>query len=103
MLVSQSTARELLDVGQRPKFDRYVKRLERWIAFEDLLAGMIRVSRTSKVHACVDTKDDAFLKLAVDGSADYLVTSDSHLLHLSPFRGVRIVNPAEFLKQIKRT
>jgi hypothetical protein len=38
-----------------------------------------------------------FLDLAVGGEASILVTGDDDLLTLNPFRGVRILTPAEFL------
>jgi len=45
-----------------------------------------------------DVKDDPVLACAVDGSADYVVSGDGHLLDLKQFRGVQIKTPAEFLE-----
>lgn len=39
-----------------------------------------------------------FLELAVNGSAAYIVTGDSDLLVMNPFRGVAILTPAELLQ-----
>ena len=38
------------------------------------------------------------LELAVDGKADFIITGDHDLLELNPFRSIKIVKPAEFLK-----
>jgi uncharacterized protein len=47
--------------------------------------------------ACRDSKDDKFVELAVAGHATYIVTGDSDLLALDPFRGIQILSPSLFL------
>ena len=47
---------------------------------------------------CRDPEDDHILELAVNGNATYIVTGDADLLVLNPFRGVKILTPAEFLQ-----
>lgn len=42
-----------------------------------------------------DPEDDKFLECAQLARADYLVTSDDHLLRLKQFNGTRIVKPSE--------
>ena len=56
------------------------------------------VDATERVHVCRDPEDNRILELAVNGDAGVIVTGDKDLLVLDPFRGVRIVTPAEFLK-----
>jgi len=46
--------------------------------------------------ACRDPKDDKFMELAVAANADFLFSSDQHLLEMDPFRGVRILQLADF-------
>jgi putative PIN family toxin of toxin-antitoxin system len=100
ILVSPTTFAELSEVLGRKKFDRYLTRDER----EQFLAMLVReatvVEITEKVRACRDPKDDKFLELAVSGGASCLVTGDQDLLVLHPFRGVRIVTPAQFLESL---
>jgi predicted nucleic acid-binding protein len=43
-----------------------------------------------------DRADNKILESAVAVDADFLITSDRHLLKLEKFRGIRIVRPAEF-------
>ncbi len=50
------------------------------------------------VSACRDPEDNRVLELAVNGNAKLIVTGDTDLLVLNPFRDVRIVTPADFLK-----
>ncbi len=51
---------------------------------------------------CRDPKDDKFIACAVDGNADYIVSGDADLLVLAEYRGVRIVQPAEFVEILDR-
>lgn len=45
-----------------------------------------------------DPADNKFIECAVEGSADYLVTGDNHLLKLEQIGRTKITSPAEFLK-----
>jgi predicted nucleic acid-binding protein len=46
-----------------------------------------------------DLLTDTFLELAAAGRATHVVSGDADLLELHPFRTVRIVTPAEFLRE----
>ncbi|OGE73753.1 MAG: putative toxin-antitoxin system toxin component, PIN family [Candidatus Doudnabacteria bacterium RIFCSPLOWO2_02_FULL_42_9] len=43
-----------------------------------------------------DREDNKILESAVASEADFLVTSDKHLLKVEKFKGVKIVTPARF-------
>ena len=100
LLVSEETTRELADVLGRPKFDRYVTADER----DRFLAALLRqadlVGVEENVTASRDPRDDKFLSLALAGSASVVVSGDEDLLVLHPFRGVRILRPAELLSEL---
>jgi hypothetical protein len=55
------------------------------------------VNVTEKLTECRDPKDNKFLELAVSGKATCIVSGDSDLLVLNPFRGVAIMTPPEFV------
>ena len=95
--MSRELAGELNDVLSRPRFDRYADRENREEFLQDLVRQAESVEVTERVRACRDPKDDKILELAVNGRANYIVTSDDDLLDLNPFRGIAIVRPAEFL------
>ena len=97
VLMSRELAGELNDVLSRPRFDRYADRENREEFLQDLVRQAESVEVTERVRACRDPKDDKILELAVNGRANYIVTSDDDLLDLNPFRGIAIVRPAEFL------
>ena len=91
---------ELSRVLARDKFDRYISREERDEFLESLIRESDLIEIAESVQACRDPEDDRALELAVNGNATYVVTGDADLLALSPFRGVKIVTPAEFLKSL---
>jgi predicted nucleic acid-binding protein len=42
------------------------------------------------------------VRTAFDGKADYIVSGDKHMLSLSTYRGIRIVNVDEMLRLLKK-
>jgi len=46
--------------------------------------------------------DNKFLDCAVSSSAEYIISGDDHLLKLQKFKGIKILNPAEFIKMINK-
>jgi uncharacterized protein len=57
----------------------------------------VPVNAPPAILASRDVRDDKFLELAVAGQAACIVTSDSDLLDLHPFRAIPIVPPAQFI------
>jgi predicted nucleic acid-binding protein len=49
------------------------------------------------VTECRDPTDNKFLELALSGRGSHVVTGDSDLLVLHPFRKIAIVTPQSFL------
>jgi uncharacterized protein len=58
-------------------------------------AELVNVAET--VTDCRDPRDNKFLELAVSGRATHIVTGDSDLLVLHPFRGIIVVSPSAFV------
>ena len=46
---------------------------------------------------CRDPDDDKFLKTALMGEANFLITGDRDLLEVSSFHEIPILTPADFL------
>ncbi|MDI6884504.1 MAG: putative toxin-antitoxin system toxin component, PIN family [Hadesarchaea archaeon] len=64
-----------------------------------LFANAIKVKPTQKVFVVrEDPEDNKLLECALEGEADYLVTSDRHLLKLGEFGQTKICKPSLFLK-----
>jgi putative PIN family toxin of toxin-antitoxin system len=98
LLFSESTMNELADVLSRQKFDRYVSLNDRKGFVERLgkIAEFIPIVQL--VRECSDPKDDKFLEVALNGSADMIITGDTDLLAMHPWRGVAILSPLDYLK-----
>ena len=97
LLKSAITEQELLAVLQRPRIAPKIEpdfsdRLRRMLAAAEL------VTIAERVAACRDPDDDKFLELAVNGSADVIISGDADLLTLDTFRGIPIITAAAFAR-----
>jgi putative PIN family toxin of toxin-antitoxin system len=102
VLVSTDTIEELDEVLHRPKFNRYLREEERLLFLAAFIRDAKVIDITEKLTECRDPKDDKFLELAISGNATCIVSGDSDLLVLNPFRGVAILTPQEFISWFKR-
>lgn len=97
LLFSESTMDELKRVLFRPKFDRYLGREGRatFLAQLESIAEMLPAIQI--IRECRDPTDDKFLEVALNGRADVIVTGDADLLRMNPWRGIKILTPADYL------
>ena len=99
LVATTATLRELISKMLSPKLDRYVSR-ERRDALILRLAPLVEiVDVVQTIRASRDPKDDKFLEAAVNGRVDVIVSGDGDLLELSPFRGITILTPSDYLKR----
>ena len=96
-LISAATITELDEVIHLPKFDKYLSEEERIEFLTTLVHEAELVNVVETVTDCRDPRDNKFLELAVSGRATHIVTGDSDLLVLHPFRGIIVVSPSMFL------
>ena len=96
-LISAATITELDAVIHLPKFDKYLSEEERIEFLTTLVHEAELVNVVETVTDCRDPRDNKFLELAVSGGATHIVTGDSDLLMLHPFRGIIVVSPSMFL------
>jgi len=96
-LISTATITELDAVIHLPKFDKYLSEEERIEFLTTLVHEAELVNVVEAVTDCRDPRDNKFLELAVSGRATHIVTGDSDLLVLHPFRGIIVVSPSAFL------
>ena len=97
VLFSKDTRAELVEVLDRPKFDKYLTKSERLQFISLFVEAAIMVEVTETITDCRDPKDNNFLELAVIGNATHIVSGDDDLLALQPFRGITILQPQAFL------
>ncbi|MFT3776796.1 MAG: putative toxin-antitoxin system toxin component, PIN family [Ottowia sp.] len=95
---SDDTWDELHEVLHRPRFDRYFPHAGQRSGY---LHALARAARWHHVVSTVtdyrDPRDNKFLALALDARATTIVSGDSDLLCLHPWRGIAIVRPSAFV------
>lgn len=89
---------ELKDVLQRPKFgfsaDVCFHIIEELHGACDIISPSVSVDVIRS-----DPDDDRILECAVDAQAHFIVSGDPHLLDLGKFEKIRILSPADYLKE----
>jgi putative PIN family toxin of toxin-antitoxin system len=97
LIFSQELLDEFLEVIQRPKFKKYFSKSDAnsMLAIIETFADFVKVKST--VNLCRDEKDNFLLALAIDSSADYLITGDSDLLDLKTIENTVIVQISTYL------
>lgn len=98
LLVSDATMYELAETLNRRKLDRYVTLKDRQHFLRELARIAEFVPIIQIVRECRDPRDDKFLEVALNGRADVIITGDADLLAMSPWRGVAILSPRDYLK-----
>lgn len=105
LLLSRATLDELVEVLHRPRLrtkyglsDSTLRAVLRLVVLRSEL-----VQPKERVAVCRDPHDDKFLEVALAGQADVIVSGDEDLLTLSPYAGIPIVSPSQFLAMLERT
>jgi uncharacterized protein len=100
-LVSRETGAELLRVLAYPKFrlgaDEQEELLADYLPFCEAVLVPPRMAGTA---SCRDIHDRPFLRLAVAGRADALVSGDADLLAMKPHFHIPILTPAELRERL---
>lgn len=95
--LSDAVEAEIREVICRPRFARYLGEGQGERVMDLVASAAARVSPSVAVQDCRDAKDNKYLELALAAGATAIVSSDNDLLVLDPWRGIRIVTPAQFL------
>jgi len=95
--LSAAVDAEITEVLSRPKFARAIPRRRRNEFLRVLRGAAIWFDPAVRVTDCRDQKDNKYLELALAAGAETIVSSDDDLLVLHPWRGVRILKPADYL------
>jgi putative PIN family toxin of toxin-antitoxin system len=95
--LSAAVDAEIAGVLGRPKLARAIPLARRERVLEILRRAAVWFEPAVPVTDCLDPKDDKYLELALAAGAETIVSSDDDLLVLHPWRGVRILRPADYL------
>ena len=99
LVISQSLIDELIDTIRKPKLARLISASETEELLSTLLERASVVNPAFTLKFCRDPDDDMFLSCAVEGEASHIISWDQDLSVLSPFKGIEILTPGEFLKK----
>ena len=99
ILCSNSIFNEYTEKLLLPRFNKYASLIKRTNMLNDIEKEALFIEPVVKISECRDPKDNKFLELAVAGNAYCIVTGDKDLLVLTPFRGIKIISPGDFLIQ----
>jgi uncharacterized protein len=88
---------EIREAFTRPRFGKYLTPGRTQLILDVLTASAVTIVPTIRVTDCRDVKDNKYLELVLASGAATLVASDADLLTLDPWRGVRIMTPAEYV------
>lgn len=81
--------------GRSPEF--IVEFMKRLRSVAVIAEGRLRIEAVKH-----DPSDDIYLECAVEGHADFIVSGDRHLKDLESFKGIRILDPATFLVEMRK-
>jgi hypothetical protein len=93
--------REIAGVLARPKFAHVLTEDRRRETLELLAAAALWVEPREAVRDCRDPKDNRYLELALAAGAGAILTGDEDPLALHPWRGIQVLRPAEFLRELE--
>ncbi len=95
--LSAAVDTEISEVLGRPKFARGIPAAPRQHFLRLLRNEAVWFEPATRVTDCRDAKDNIYLELALAAGAVTIISSDDDLLALHPWRGVRILRPADYL------
>jgi putative PIN family toxin of toxin-antitoxin system len=99
LCISEPILEELKGVLQRSKFDYSPEMIQFILTELTSIADFMNPSKTINV-VLEDPEDNRILECAVEAEANYIVTGDFHLLRLSRYRNVEVLNAVAFLENI---
>jgi hypothetical protein len=97
--LSAEVEAEIASVLERPRFAAAVPTVRRIRILDVLCGGAVWFIPSERVADCRDAKDNKYLELALASNAWAIVSGDADLLVLHPWRGVRILRPADYLAE----
>jgi len=95
--LSSAVYQEIAEVIARPKFARILSSARQLEILEFLSAAALWFEAAETVTDCRDCKENRYLELAAVARATVLVSGDSDLLVLHPWRGIGVLKPAAFI------
>ena len=99
LCISELILEELSGVLRRSKFDTSPERVQFILTELTGISDFVNPSETISL-VLEDPDDNRILECAVEAKANYIITGDFHLLKLSRYRDIEIVNAFTFLEKL---
>ena len=99
LCLSEPILEELKGVLQRSKFDYSPEMIQVILTELTGIADFVNPSKTIDV-VLDDPDDNRVLECAVEAEANYVITGDFHLLKLSGYRNIEVLNAGAFLEKL---
>ena len=99
-LISKPILEEYIKVLSYPKFELSEEQIKGIIENELLPFTEVVTLKTSVSLIKEDPFDNVFLSTALDGKASFVVSGDRHLLNLTEYKEIRIIELSNFLRLI---
>jgi uncharacterized protein len=100
--LSHYLEQEFVDTMRKPKISRRINIADAIDFMREWKNFVHYVTPRCRVTVCRDRKDNEVLACALEASAEYIISGDNDLLVLNVFHGIRIISPANFVKDILR-
>ena len=98
LCLSEPILEELRGVLRRSKFDYSLEKVQTLLTELTSIADFVNPSQIIRL-VLEDPDDNRILECAVEAKASYIITGDFHLLKLSRYRDIEIVNAFTFLEK----
>jgi putative PIN family toxin of toxin-antitoxin system len=98
LCLSEPILEELSGVLRRSKFDYSLEKVQTLLTELTSIADFVNPSQIIRL-VLEDPDDNRILECAVEAKASYIITGDFHLLKLSRYRDIEIVNAFTFLEK----
>jgi putative PIN family toxin of toxin-antitoxin system len=102
-LASSEIIDEYLRVLAYPKFELSEEEINYLLYQEKLPYFEIVTAKHGRVIVKEDPSDDVFIRCAVAGKANMIISGGRHLLALKSCGRIKILNPSQFLKQLQQS
>lgn len=105
LVTSEPLLAELRAALKYPRLQRYLKMSkqdkEEIVILLEQIADPVRIADHPALEICRDPDDESYLRTAMAGRADYIVSGDGDLLDLKAVEHIQIVTPADFERILK--
>ena len=102
--ISEDITAEINQVLAYPKLERIYQTTGQHK--DDLIEQVLKIAKLVKITSKVDVikehpADNKFLECALDAKADYIVSSDKHVLNVIAYKKIQTMLVSDFLKLLK--